>query len=291
MDFSTPSEFLPIKSMAVKHARDSFLDDAFIASQYEDLGFVTPPSFEASVNEYEGFRDVLLQHGITLLELPSSAPEATMDSIYARDASVVCEKGVILCNMGKPQRREEPELQKQFFGDAGIPVVGQIQGYGRLEGGDVAWLDEETLVVGRSYRTNDEGIKQLENLLGTSARVVVVELPHWKGPQDVFHLMSVFSPIDRDLAAVYSPLLPIPFRELLIHRGIRLVEVPESEFESMGCNILTLSPRKCLMVAGNPKTRRGLEEAGATVEEFVGEHICLPGGGGPTCLTRPLVRT
>jgi N-dimethylarginine dimethylaminohydrolase len=276
--------------MTVKHARDSFLDDAFIASQYEDLGFVTPPSFEASVNEYEGFRDVLLQHGITLLELPSSAPEATMDSIYARDASVVCEKGVILCNMGKTQRRMEPELQKNFYHSSGIPVVGQIEGDGRLEGGDVAWLDEETLVVGRSYRTNDEGIKQLKSLLGTSARVVAVDLPHWRGPQDVFHLMSIFSPIDRDLAAVYSPLLPIPFRELLVHRGIGLVEVPESEFESMGCNVLAIAPRHCLMVAGNPKTRAELEEAGATVEEFKGDHICLPGGGGPTCLTRPLVR-
>jgi N-dimethylarginine dimethylaminohydrolase len=160
-----------------------------------------------------------------------------------------------------------------------------------LEGGDFLWLDEATAVVGRGYRTNDEGIEQLEILLADTADdLVVVPLPHWKGPSDVFHLMSVISPIDHDLALVYSPLLPVPFREFLLHRGVSLVEVPDEEFESMGCNVLAVAPRVCLVVEGNPVTRRRLEDAGAQVHAYSGEEISLPGCGGPTCLTRPLLR-
>jgi N-dimethylarginine dimethylaminohydrolase len=129
-------------------------------------------------------------------------------------------------------------------------------------------------------------------LLGSEVdRVVPVPLPHWHGPEDVFHLMSMYSPVDHDLAVVYSPLLPVPFRQLLLKKGYELVEVPEEEFESMGCNVLAVAPRKCVVVEGNPVTRRRLEAAGAEVHEFKGREISMKGGGGPTCLTRPLVRS
>src|SRR4029079_18712194 len=170
----------------------------------------------------------------------------------------------------------------------GYEIAGAIQPPGCLEGGDVAWLDEHTLAVDRGYRTNDAGIAQLRALLGHTIDVVVVPLPHWRGPRDVFHLMSILSPVDRDLAVVYSPLMPVPFREYLISRGIRLVEVPDDEFESMGANVLAVTPRRCLMLAGNPTTRRRLEHAGAEVLEYDGSEISLKGGGGPTCLTQPM---
>jgi N-dimethylarginine dimethylaminohydrolase len=169
-------------------------------------------------------------------------------------------------------------------------VRGAIAGEGRLEGGDLVWFDERCLAVGRGYRTNDEGIRQLKAILGPAVEVVVVPLPHYRGPADVFHLMSILSPIDRDLALVYSPLMPVPFREWLIARGIGLVEVPDAEFDSMGCNVLAIQPRHCLMLEGNPETRRRLEAAGARVETFPGEEISVKGQGGPTCLTRPLER-
>jgi N-dimethylarginine dimethylaminohydrolase len=170
-------------------------------------------------------------------------------------------------------------------------VLGAITGEGRLEGGDVVWFDDRTVAVGRGYRTNDEGIRQLRTLVGEAVdEVVVVPLPHWKGAEDVFHLMSILSPIDDDLALVYAPLLPVPFREWLLARGIKFVEVPESEFDSMGCNVLALAPRKCLALAGNPLTRERLEAEGVEVREFVGREISRKGGGGPTCLTRPIVR-
>ena len=171
-----------------------------------------------------------------------------------------------------------------------VTICGRIEPPGRLEGGDVVWLDGRTLVVGRGYRTNAEGIRQLRAMLGSRVDVVEVPLPHWQGQQDVMHLMSLISPIDHGMAVVYSRLLPVPFREWLLDRGIHLVEVPDEEFESMGTNVLALAPRRCLMLAGNPRTRAALERAGADVIEYAGTEISVKGAGGPTCLTRPLER-
>jgi N-dimethylarginine dimethylaminohydrolase len=242
------------------------------------------------VEEYDRFVEHLEGFGITLHFLPKSEVVG-LDSLYVRDASMVCNKGVILCNMGKPDRRKEPSAQQEAFQALGIPVLGAVTGQGGLEGGDVVWIDEKTLAVARGYRTNDEGIRQLTVLLGDSVdEVVVVPLPHWRGPEDVFHLMSMISPLDENLALVYSPLMPVPFREYLISRGMTLLEVPDSEFETMACNVLAVAPKKGLMLAGNPRTRDLLERAGVEIHTYEGEEISLKGAGGPTCLTRPLVR-
>jgi N-dimethylarginine dimethylaminohydrolase len=147
------------------------------------------------------------------------------------------------------------------------------------------------LAVGYSYRTNEAGIIQLKELLEPKGiSVLVVDLPHYRGKEDVFHLMSILSPVDKDLAVVYSPLMPIKFRNELLKRGFQLIEVPEVEFDSMGCNVLAISPRECVMVEGNPITRGLLEKAGCRVTTYLGKEISVKGGGGPTCLTRPLVR-
>jgi N-dimethylarginine dimethylaminohydrolase len=214
----------------------------------------------------------------------------TLDAIYVRDASLITPRGVVLCRMGKQSRSGEPEAQGQAFKHAGITVLSAIQRPGKVEGGDIVWFDERTLAVAHGYRTNAEGIQQLRRLVGEGVEVLVVPLPHYRGPGDVFHLMSIVSPVDRDLAVVYSPLMPVPFREWLGGRGIRLVEVPDEEFDSMGGNVLAIAPRRCVMVDGNPVTRARLEWAGAEVLAYDGTEISLKGGGGPTCLTRPLER-
>ena len=199
--------------------------------------------------------------------------------------------GIIICNMGKAGRINEPKAQLKEYQQKNIPILGVIQSPGTLEGGDVAWLDKKTLAVGHTYRTNEEGIKQLKELLEPKGvDVLVAELPHYKGKEDVFHLMSILSPVDKDLAVVYSPLMPIKFRNELLKRGFQLIEVPESEFESMGCNVLAISPRNCVMVEGNPITKKLLQNAGCKVTTYEGNEISVKGGGGPTCLTRPLVR-
>ena len=215
----------------------------------------------------------------------------SIDSIYCRDASIATDEGMIICNMGKPARAKEPEAERKAFEKQGIKILGTILSPGTVEGGDVAWLDENTLAVGHTYRTNEEGIRQLRKLLNPAGiEVITVSLPHYKGPTDVFHLMSILSPVDRDLAVVYSPLMPIAFRNELVRRRYRFVEVPDEEFESMACNVLAIAPRKCMIVKGNPKTKAALEKAGCTVLEYVGNEISVKGGGGPTCLTRPIVR-
>lgn len=283
-------EFGALSSVVVKHARDAFVSDMRIHDEWRTLGFSTPPDFAAAAREYDAFLDALTAGGTGILALPQS-PETTLDSVYVRDASIVCPDGVVLCRMGKPQRRAEPDAQRRAYESWGIPIAGAIEPPGQIEGGDVVWLDDRTIVVGRGYRTNDEGIRQLRGILGGSIdELMVVPLPHWRGPADVFHLMSIISPVDRDLAVVYSPLLPVPFRDALLERGISLVEVPDEEFESMGANVLAIGPRQCVMVEGNPRTARALERAGAIVHTYAGREISLKGGGGPTCLTRPITR-
>lgn len=284
------SETDRLVAVAVKPVRDAFQSERVLEQQWRDLGYVARPAFSAAVAEYTRFVALLEAAAVEVLGLPAHETDG-LDSLYARDAAVVCDAGVILCNMAKPQRTGEPRAQEAAFRAAGIPIHGRIEGDGRLEGGDVCWIDPRTLAVGRGYRTNDAGIRQLADLLrGYVDETIVVPLPHWRGPDDVFHLMSIVSPIDRDLFLVYAPLVPVPFREALLARGIELVEVSAAEFATLGCNVLALAPREVLMVAGNPETRTRLARAGVTVHEFLGQEICLKGGGGPTCLTRPLER-
>jgi len=116
------------------------------------------------------------------------------------------------------------------------------------------------------------------------------DVPHYKGSAQVFHLMSVLSPLDRDLAVVYPALMPARLLEFLQRRGMDFVEVPEQEFEALACNVLALGPRHAMMLEGNPRTRAALEARGVRVEVIRGEDICRKGEGGPTCITRPLVR-
>jgi N-dimethylarginine dimethylaminohydrolase len=197
---------------------------------------------------------------------------------------------MVLCQMGKPQRRGEPAAQAESFRAWNVPVAGIIEPPASIEGGDVVWLNDRTVAVGRGYRTNDAGIAALRMFLAADIELIVVPLPHWRGRADVFHLMSIISPVDEDLAVVYSPLMSVPFRERLIDLGYELVEVPDQEFESMGANVLAIAPRRALMLDGNPETRRRLERAGAAVSVYAGREISVKGGGGPTCLTRPIRR-
>lgn len=284
------SEVAPIRGMLLKHARDAFRSQQVIEGQWRGLRYAAPPRWDRAVEEYDRFVELLQGFGIEIQFLPAD-PGAGLDSIYIRDAVVLCEKGAILCNMGKLARRAEPKALEAALRERGSPVLGAIRGEGRLEGGDVVWLDSRTLAVGRGYRTNDGGIAQLREMLGDVVdELLVVPLPHHRGPNDVFHLMSIISPLDTDLALVHSPLMPVPFREALLRRGIGLLEVPEQEFASMGCNVLTVAPRCCVALGGNPRTRALLEGAGVEVHDYDGAEISVKGTGGPTCLTRPLSR-
>lgn len=290
MKVTAHSEYLKLQSIFLKTVNDAFLSDIHLNEQWRELNYLSRPDFDESVEEYTTFQKCLTDHNITLHFFPFDS-DVKIDSVYCRDASIATDFGMIICNMGKEGRINEPNSHLKTFQDQGLDILGIIEAPGTLEGGDVAWLDKNTLAVGHTYRTNEAGIKQLKVLLEPhGVEVIVANLPHYKGEQDVFHLMSILSPVDKNLAVVYSPLMPIKFRNELISRGFQLVEVPEEEFESMGCNVLAIAPRHCIMVEGNPITKQRLEAAGCKVVVYKGNEISVKGGGGPTCLTRPLQR-
>jgi N-dimethylarginine dimethylaminohydrolase len=290
MLYGCQSEVGKIQRLLLKNPKHAFLNQENIHRQWETLNYLAAPDFEKALQEYEQFVNLLRQHISEISFLPPN-DHTGLDSIYVHDPVLVTNKGAILCNMGKALRRGEPAAIGDFLQELGVPILGAISGEGRLEGGDVVWIDERTLAVGRGYRTNDEGIRQLAELLADLVdEIVVVPLPHWQGPNDVLHLMSLISPIDHDLVLVYSKLLLVPFREWLLARGLKLLEVPDAEYDSMGCNVLAIAPRKCLMLAGNPQTKALLINEGVQVWEYVGEEISRKGAGGPTCLTRPIWR-
>ena len=286
---ATQTEYAPLRRVLLKTPRDAFVSTERVRQQWQQLGYTSEPDLARATDEHEALLEKLRELGADPLMLPED-DRVGIDSLYPRDAAIICQRGAVLCRMGKKARRVEPVALGEALVSFGIPILGAIESPGTLEGGDVAWIDDQTLVAGRGYRTNDEGIRQLAMLLGPEVEVLRVPLPHWRGPGDVFHMMSMLSPLDEDLLLVYSPLLPVPFRELLVDRGYCLVEVPEEEFGSMGCNVLTVSPRCCIAVAGNPETRARMEKAGVDVHVLDGSEICIKGEGGPTCLTRPIER-
>ncbi|HEX3266432.1 MAG TPA: arginine deiminase family protein [Gaiellaceae bacterium] len=244
------------------------------------------PDAAAIAREHEAFCELLEGAGaeVVLAESPARNP----DAIYTYDPALVADAGALLLHPGKRCRRGEVEAMAADFERARVPVVGRLEDPERAEGGDCCWLDEDTLLVGRGYRTNEAGIARLRELL-RGVEVLAFDLPHWHGRGEVMHLMSLISPLAPDLAVVYSPLLPTRLVQLLEERGVELVEVPDEEFHSMGSNVLALAPRVALAVDGNPETRRRMERAGVEVLVYAGEELSK-GDGGPTCLTRPLLR-
>ena len=283
------NEYGPLRRVALRHLRAAFGGPEAIAATWHQLNYLEPPDYGRALADYDRFAYILAETGAEIDYLPA-AEGLTLDSLYVHDAAVPGPQGIVLCNMGKLARAGEPAAMGAAFAALGLPIAGRIEGEGRLEGGDLVWFDATTCAVARGYRTNDAGIAQLKALLGPRVEVVTVTLPHHRGPGDVFHLMSIISPLDADLALVHSPLMPVPFREWLLGRGVELVEVAEDELDTLGCNALALAPRRCLMAEGNPKTRARLEAAGCEVLTYDASEISQKGQGGPTCLTRPLVR-
>jgi N-dimethylarginine dimethylaminohydrolase len=258
------------------------------AALWQAYGWRFEPDPGAMADEHEAFRSLLAAEGaeVILAETPHG-PDP--DAIYTYDPAIVADTGAVLLRPGKEGRRGEPDAMGADFVEAGVPIAGRLEAPALAEGGDTVWLDERTLLAGRGYRTNDAGIQALRDLL-PGVDVVAFDLPHYHGAGEVMHLMSFLSPLDADLAVVYLPLMPVRLVELLREREIELVEAPDEEFESMGPNVLALGPRVALALGGNDETRRRMERAGVDVRVYAGEHISRPGDGGPTCLTRPILR-
>jgi dimethylargininase len=238
--------------------------------------------------EHEAFCAELLEVGAEVVV--ANAPLAPCaDAIYVHDPALVARDGAVLLRPGKAERLVEIDAIASDLAEAGVPVAARLEAPAKAEGGDTLWLDQSTLLVGRGYRTNDAGIEALRDAL-PGVDVVAFDLPHLRGAGEVLHLLSLLSPLDVDLVVAYLPLLPVRLVELLAERGIEIVEVPDEEFETMGANVLALAPRVALALDGNVETCRRMERAGVDVRVYRGEEISLKGDGGPTCLTRPLLR-
>jgi dimethylargininase len=257
------------------------------AAAWGEYGWRAAPDPVRAGEEHEALCLLLEEAGAEVVV--SRHDPGNPDAIYAYDPTLVGREGALLLRPGKVGRRAEPEATMAALESAGVPVVGRLEAPACVEGGDTLWLDEETLLVGHGYRTNAEGIAALADAFA-GVTVIPFDLPHWTGPGEVLHLMSYISPLDRDLALVYPRLAPVRLLELLGELEIETVEVPDDEFESMGPNVLALGPRRALALEGNDETRRRLERAGVDVTVYRGDEISRKGDGGPTCLTRPLLR-
>jgi dimethylargininase len=249
-------------------------------------GFLHPVDLAVAQREHDAFTDLLVSLGVTVhvLEAESASP----DLVYTFDPLLVGDRGAIALRPGKPNRRVEPPILESWTADAGIPTAGRIEAPGTIEGGDTFWLRPDLLCIGRTLRTNDEGARQLAALVGGDVRLF--DLPYWRGPAELIHLLSVISPVADDLAVVYLPLLPVNLWQLLRELRLRLVEVPDEEFVTLGCNVLAVRPGVVVAAEGKPRTRAALEAAGCEVHTYPAREIGINGSGGPTCLTRPILR-
>jgi N-dimethylarginine dimethylaminohydrolase len=257
------------------------------AEHWRDYGWRAAPDHPAAAAEHERLCGLLEAAGAEVVV--SRHDPGNPDAIYVYDPVLVGSEGAVLLRPGKEGRRSEPSAIAESLEAAGVPIAGELADPVLAEGGDTVWLDEETLLVGIGYRTNPAAVVALGDAFGVD--VVAFDLPHWNGRGEVMHLMSFLSPLDRDLALVYLRLAPVRLLELLAERGIAVVEVPDEEFETQGPNVLALGPRRALALDGNLETRRRMEKAGVDVVVYRGEEISRKGDGGPTCLTRPLLRT
>jgi dimethylargininase len=248
-----------------------------------------PPDPVLLARQHEAFAQLLTDLGCEVEVAP--ARDGLVDAVYVRDPGLVTGAGTMLFQMAKPARQAEPALLGEALAAAGVPEAGRLTGTARADGGDFIWLDERTVLAGRSYRSNAEGLRQAAVILAAQgATLTRLDLPHDRGPGHVLHLMSLISPVADDLAVVYPPLAPVALMETLAGRGIGVVAVDAEEYETMGCNVLAVGPRRVVMVDGNPRTRAALAAAGCEVHCYDGSEISRKGDGGPTCLTQPIWR-
>ncbi|MEW6224617.1 MAG: arginine deiminase family protein [Chloroflexota bacterium] len=272
----------PLREVLVKPPGAAF------ARAFDDPahGFLRPVDLERARREHAGLVETLDRLGVRVQVLEAETDDP--DLVYTFDPILVADGGAIPLRPGKPNREGEPAVLEAWTRSRGIPTLGRIEAPGRIEGGDTFWLRPDLLCVGRTLRTNAAGALELAAIVGGDVRVF--DVPYWKGTAELVHLLSVVSPVADDVAVVFLPLLPAGLYELLGDLGIRLVEVPEAEYPTLGCNVLAVRPGVVVVAEGNEATRRGLEAAGVEVHAIPLREVGENGSGGVTCLTRPILR-
>jgi N-dimethylarginine dimethylaminohydrolase len=280
--FGAQSMTAPLRDVLVKRPGPAF------GRAFDDPahGFLHPVDLDVARREHDAFSELLASLGPTVHELgvESDSP----DLVYQFDPLLVSDRGAIPLRPGKPSRQGEEFLVEAWLNARGVPTVARVEAPGTIEGGDTFWLRPDLLCIGRTLRTNTEGARQLDAIVPGDVRIF--DVPYWKGSAELIHLLSVVSPVADDLAVVYLPLLPVGLWELLRDLGIETLPVPDEEFPTLGCNVLAVEPGVVIMAEGNPRTAEALAAAGCEVHTYAATEIGLNGSGGPTCLTRPILR-
>jgi dimethylargininase len=286
VNYGSQSMVDPLRRVLVKRP-----DQAFAVEDPARWHYVARPHLEMAQQEHDALVGILRRAGVEVIYHDELQPDRA-DAIFVHDPAIVTDQGTIVLRMGKALRRGEEGAIARRLEESGVPVYYELHGDACAEGGDLLWIDHDTLAVGLGFRTNEEGLSQLREALDPlGVTVLPVPLPYYGGPEACLHLMSLISLVDHDCAVVYLRLLPVPFWEYLQRRSLRLIEVPDDEFESMGTNVLGIRPGMCVMLEGNATTQRRLEDAGCEVFTYQGNEVSLKAEGGPTCLTRPVLRS
>ena len=290
LDFNGHSMVGRLQRVLVCSPRSAGWDQPASAERWQELGFFHSPDFATAQAQHDHLCRQLEASGAEVFHLPA-ASDLSLDAVYTHDPSLASDYGLIVLHPGKPNRIPEAQQHAEFCRSLGIPELGQIQPPGKTEAGDMVWLDSTTLLIGQGYRTNAAGIAQMRALLQPRGiEVISAPLPHGTGPSACLHLMSLISLLDEQTALVDLPWLAVETVELLQSRAYQFVEIEYSERDTLACNVLSLGDKRLLALEENQKTNQKLRQAGFDVRTFPGSELCINGGGGPTCLTRPLLR-
>jgi N-dimethylarginine dimethylaminohydrolase len=282
-NFGVSSSVANLKRVAV---RPPTRDADYQAAHW--LGAPEQLDLDALQADHAAFVELLRELGCEVDVLPEAPGQA--DACFVYDPAFTTPTGVIQLQGAKEARVKEPAMLAGDINALGMPTVGVLIGDATADGGDMFWLDNKTVAIGRTYRTNEAGEKQLREIFAAEGiEALSFHMPHAMGPKYCLHLMSVISPIRDDLAVVYEREAPVTLLQELAKRGIKTISVPDEEYMSLACNVLAIRPGVVVMPSGNPITAQLLRDAGIEVHIYKADVINR-GEGGPTCLTRPLWR-
>ena len=285
-NFGGNSVFSPLRKVIVRKPTSDFSNANLI-----DWNYNSKPDLMEALNEHKALVRILEEYGVEVIYHDENLP-GKADSIYVFDPVYMSDYGTIILKPGKDLRSGEETAMKKLITKLGIPIILEIKDPGKAEGGDMLWIDENTLAIGIGFRTNVEAFNQIKAVLSAKGiQVIDFHLPYFEGPKACLHLLSLISIVDKDLAVIYPKFLPVPLYQLLEEKGFKFVQVPDEEFLTMGPNVLAISPKVCLILQGNNKTKLALEKYGCKVHTYKGDEISLKSEGGPTCLTRPILRS
>jgi len=287
----------------------------------KELDLVTPRTYrkflfgdaidpEQFRQDHTRFADVFRSEGVKvalITELLHDQPELLKKTerlpnlVYTRDTATITPNGYILTRMKCSIRRRESEVVEAALHQLSIPALMKVKPPATIEGGDLIFLDEETLLVGVANRTNQKAIQQLTSVgerSGQLRSLFAIPLPSW-----VLHLDGTIMPVDRDLAIVHLRSLQKPgilfedgnmkknvnLPKFLKERETHLVEVTDYERQRRATNIMPLGARKAIAYDGNARTRRELVRNGVDLIEIEGSEL-IRGSGGPRCMTAAILR-